>query len=196
MARREVNLFQAALGMTLFATIAMPIVPDGPSLLDVLLQVARDNPLGALTMLLMFGSPQLFGLAVGIAGLTREDAVARAAVTSMVALMQGMLVMLGVGIVGGNVVAPVGLFDALEQRKLSVVRSLPFAKKELSIHLVCVAYAGALQAAAWANDRAVFDRLGHQPEHRLHLDLRLATWDLRPWADDADFAVSILRRRQ
>lgn len=110
MARREVNLFQAALGMTLFATIAMPIVPDGPSLLDVLLQVARDNPLGALTMLLMFGSPQLFGLAVGIAGLTREDAVARAAVTSMVALMQGMLVMLGVGIVGGNVVAPVGLF--------------------------------------------------------------------------------------
>ena len=33
-------------------------------------------------------------------------------------------------------------------------------------------------------------------EAGLHLDLRLATWDLRPWADDADFAVSILRRRQ
>ena len=26
------------------------------------------------------------------------------------------------------------------------------------------------------------------------LDLRLATWDLRPWTPDADFAVSILRR--
>ncbi|MFT3898628.1 MAG: class I SAM-dependent methyltransferase [Gordonia sp. (in: high G+C Gram-positive bacteria)] len=29
----------------------------------------------------------------------------------------------------------------------------------------------------------------------LSLDLRLATWDLRPWHDGADFAVSILRRR-
>ena len=28
----------------------------------------------------------------------------------------------------------------------------------------------------------------------LVLDLRLATWDLRPWTPDADFAVSILRR--
>ncbi|MFT4199678.1 class I SAM-dependent methyltransferase [Gordonia sp. (in: high G+C Gram-positive bacteria)] len=28
----------------------------------------------------------------------------------------------------------------------------------------------------------------------LALDLRLATWDLRPWHDDADFAVSILRK--
>lgn len=55
--------------------------------------------------------------------------------------------------------AILSMVDALEQRKLSVVRSLPFAKKELSIHLVCVAYAGALQAAAWANDRAVFDRV-------------------------------------
>ncbi|MCF8606406.1 class I SAM-dependent methyltransferase [Gordonia sp. HY442] len=28
----------------------------------------------------------------------------------------------------------------------------------------------------------------------LTLDLRLSTWDVRPWHDDADFAVSILRR--
>ena len=27
----------------------------------------------------------------------------------------------------------------------------------------------------------------------LRLDLRLSTWDVRPWHDDADFAVSILR---
>ncbi|QRY63361.1 class I SAM-dependent methyltransferase [Gordonia sp. PDNC005] len=27
----------------------------------------------------------------------------------------------------------------------------------------------------------------------LTLDLRLSTWDVRPWRDDADFAVSILR---
>lgn len=27
----------------------------------------------------------------------------------------------------------------------------------------------------------------------LNLDLRLSTWDVKPWRDDADFAVSILR---
>ncbi|KXT57468.1 SAM-dependent methyltransferase [Gordonia sp. QH-12] len=31
-------------------------------------------------------------------------------------------------------------------------------------------------------------------ETDLSLDLRLSTWDVRPWHDDADFAVSILRR--
>ncbi|WOC11338.1 class I SAM-dependent methyltransferase [Gordonia sp. MP11Mi] len=31
-------------------------------------------------------------------------------------------------------------------------------------------------------------------ETDLRLDLRLSTWDVRPWHDDADFAVSILRR--
>jgi hypothetical protein len=46
---------------------------------------------------------------------------------------------------------------ALGNRKLSVVRALPYAKEKLSIHLVCVAYAGLLQAAAWANDRRTFD---------------------------------------
>lgn len=33
-------------------------------------------------------------------------------------------------------------------------------------------------------------------EAGLHLDLRLATWDLRPWTADADFAVSVLRRQR
>ncbi len=28
----------------------------------------------------------------------------------------------------------------------------------------------------------------------LRLEHRFATWDLRPWRDDADFAVTILRR--
>ncbi|MGO3325706.1 class I SAM-dependent methyltransferase [Gordonia sp. (in: high G+C Gram-positive bacteria)] len=31
-------------------------------------------------------------------------------------------------------------------------------------------------------------------ETDLSLDIRLSTWDVRPWHDDADFAVSILRR--
>jgi len=30
----------------------------------------------------------------------------------------------------------------------------------------------------------------------LRLDLRLSTWDLRPWRDDADFAVSVLTRAE
>ncbi|MDI5944182.1 SAM-dependent methyltransferase, partial [Micromonospora sp. DH15] len=28
----------------------------------------------------------------------------------------------------------------------------------------------------------------------LRLEHRFATWDLRPWRDDADFAVTVLRR--
>ncbi|MGA8046813.1 MAG: class I SAM-dependent methyltransferase [Dermatophilaceae bacterium] len=32
------------------------------------------------------------------------------------------------------------------------------------------------------------------PAARLRLEHRFATWDLRPWHDDADFAVSVLRR--
>lgn len=47
--------------------------------------------------------------------------------------------------------------NALQNRKLSVVRALPYAKKELSLNRVCVAYAGLLRAAALANDRRAFD---------------------------------------
>lgn len=106
---RAVSLFQAVLGLTLFATIALPIVPDGPSLVDLLLRAAQENLLGALLLLLMIGSPQLFGLAVAFAGLTREDLVARAAVTWTVAIMQAMLVLIAVNVVGARVVAPTAL---------------------------------------------------------------------------------------
>lgn len=109
MARREVTLVQAALGLTLFATIALPFSPGGPSLLDLLLRAAHQNPLGAAILLVMLGCPHLFGLAVASAWLTRDDAVARAAVTSLVAIMQGMLVMISVNLVGAPVVAPLAL---------------------------------------------------------------------------------------
>jgi SAM-dependent methyltransferase len=40
-------------------------------------------------------------------------------------------------------------------------------------------------------DVAAFDR--HLVEAGFTLEHRFATWDLRPWHDDADFAVSVLR---
>ncbi len=40
-------------------------------------------------------------------------------------------------------------------------------------------------------DMAAFDR--HLAEAGFTLEHRFATWDLRPWRDDADFAVSVLR---
>jgi len=40
-------------------------------------------------------------------------------------------------------------------------------------------------------DMAEFDR--HLTEAGFDLEHRFATWDLRPWRDDADFAVSVLR---
>jgi len=39
---------------------------------------------------------------------------------------------------------------------------------------------------------AAFD--AHCRAAGLHLEHRFATWDLRPWREDADFAVSLLRR--
>lgn len=49
------------------------------------------------------------------------------------------------------------MHGALENRTLSVVSALPYAKKELSAYLVCVPYAGLLRAAAWTNDDRTFD---------------------------------------
>ena len=41
-------------------------------------------------------------------------------------------------------------------------------------------------------DVAAFDR--HLTEAGFVLEHRFATWDLRPWRDDADFAVTVLRK--
>jgi SAM-dependent methyltransferase len=41
-------------------------------------------------------------------------------------------------------------------------------------------------------DVALFD--AHVTEAGLMLEHRFATWDLRPWREDADFSVSVLRR--
>jgi hypothetical protein len=99
-ARRPVSLLQAALGLTLFATIALPVSPGGRSLLELLLEVAANNPLGAVMLLATFGCPQLFGLAVAFAWLSPDAPGVRVAVTWSVALMQAMLVMIGVNMLG------------------------------------------------------------------------------------------------
>ncbi|MDC0715890.1 hypothetical protein [Nannocystis bainbridge] len=61
----------AALGLTLFSAIALPIIGDA-SLLDWLLAIGARDPVAAVFSLITFGSPFLFGLAVAAAGLMRD----------------------------------------------------------------------------------------------------------------------------
>lgn len=103
-------LSQAVLGLTLFASIALPITRDGLSLLDVFLRMTAESPIGALAFLIMFASPQLFGLAVALARLIRDDEVALYLVQIPVAILQGMIVLFGVSLINApRAVAPVAL---------------------------------------------------------------------------------------
>ena len=44
-------------------------------------------------------------------------------------------------------------------------------------------------------DGAVVDEFdAHVAAAGLRVEQRFATWDLRPWAEDSDFAVSVLRK--
>ena len=71
--RPTLPLLQVVLGFTLFASIALPLSRSGPSLLDMFLRLAGENLIGALGFLIMFASPQLFGLAVATAGFLRDE---------------------------------------------------------------------------------------------------------------------------
>ncbi len=102
-------LSQAVLGLTLFASIALPITRDGLSLLDVFLRLAAESPIGALGFLIMFASPQLFGLAVALARLIRDDELALSMVQVPVAILQGMVVLFGISLINARAVAPLAL---------------------------------------------------------------------------------------
>jgi hypothetical protein len=106
----QIPLSQAVLGLSLFATIALPFTRDGLSLLDVFLRMAQESPLGALAFLIMFASPQLFGLAVAVARLLRDESIALALVQIPVAILQAMLVLFGMSLINApRAVAPVAL---------------------------------------------------------------------------------------
>lgn len=91
-------LSQAVLGLSLFASIALPLTRDGLSLLDVFLRIAAENPLAGLAFLIMFASPQLFGLGVALARVVRDDQIASALVQYPVAIVQGMIVLFGMSL--------------------------------------------------------------------------------------------------
>ena len=106
----QLPLSQAVLGLSLFASIALPITRDGLSLLDVFLRLAAESPLGALAFLIMFASPQLFGLAVAIARLVRDESIALALVQIPVAILQAMTVLFGMSLINApTAVAPLAL---------------------------------------------------------------------------------------
>lgn len=103
-------LSQTVLGLTLFASIALPITRDGLSLLDVFLRLAAESPIGALGFLIMFASPQLFGLAVALARVVRDEDVALYLVQAPVAILQGMVVLFGMSLINApRVIAPLAL---------------------------------------------------------------------------------------
>ena len=105
--RPQLPLSQAVLGLTLFARIALPLTRDGYSLLDMFLQIVARNPVGGLTFLIMFASPQLFGLAVALAGVVRDERRALLGVQLPLAILQGMTFLVGISMVGNTrVLAP------------------------------------------------------------------------------------------
>lgn len=105
--RPVLPLTPAVLGLTIFASIALPLTRSGLSLLDIFLRMLADSPLAGLCFLIMFASPQLFGLAVALAGYTRDESLATRLVQYPLSILQGVLFMAGAGVVSARgVVAP------------------------------------------------------------------------------------------
>ena len=98
--RPALPLAQAVLGLTLFASIALPLTQGGLSLLDVLLRLLSDSLVVGLTFLLTIASPQLFGLAVAGAWFMRDEQRARGLVQIPLAFLQGNLFLIGVSLAG------------------------------------------------------------------------------------------------
>jgi len=94
--RPQIPLPQAVLGLTIFASIALPLTRAGLSLLDIFLRMVVDSPMGALVFLIMFASPQLFGLGVALGGLLRDRAAAEACVRAPLIVLQGMTFLAGI----------------------------------------------------------------------------------------------------
>lgn len=101
---------QAVLGLTIFASIALPLAPSGTTMLDLVIQALRDNLAGGLVFMCMFASPQLFGLAVAASGSMRDEGLALAFVQPPVVIMQGMVLLAGLSLAGApRAIAPLGL---------------------------------------------------------------------------------------
>jgi hypothetical protein len=107
--RPALPLAQAVLGLTIFASIALPLTPAGWSLLGLVLRAFRDGPAAGLVFLAMFASPQLFGLAVAIGGWHRDERVVLALVQGPIVILQGMIVLGALSTLGNpHAVAPLG----------------------------------------------------------------------------------------
>lgn len=97
--RPVLSLTSAVLGLTIFASIALPLTRSGLSLLDIFLHMLADSPVAGLCFLVMFASPQLFGLAVALAGRLRDQDLALRCVQYPVSVLQGMTFMAGMSVV-------------------------------------------------------------------------------------------------
>lgn len=88
----------AALGLGLFAAIALPVVGD-VSVLDWLLVLGRRDPVAAIFGLLTFGAPFLFGLAVAAGGWIRDPHLAARVIAAPLSITHAVLVLHAVALV-------------------------------------------------------------------------------------------------
>lgn len=81
------------LGLVLFACAFVPLTPAGRSFAQVARETFGEGVLPGIVMVLGFGSPFLFGLAVAVGVWLRDDAAAARLVRNPVTMMQSQLLL-------------------------------------------------------------------------------------------------------
>ncbi|HEY8376427.1 MAG TPA: hypothetical protein VIK91_08060 [Nannocystis sp.] len=128
----------AVLGLTLFTAIALPISGTA-SFLDWLIRLGAHDPVGAFFILITFGAPFLFGLAVAAGGLLiRDHRLAAGVIQIPLAFTHATMVL-----------------QALE---LLQVPGVPLRLSFVGFSLVSTAYYLYAQAHAEASDRPLGPR--------------------------------------
>jgi len=114
----------AVLGLLLFACAFLPLTPEGRSFVEVVRDTFADGVLPGVVMLVGFGSPFLFGLAVAIGMGLSDEAVAARLVRNPVTMMHSQLILVAWVIwrQDGDAVASLPLFGFAVVSGLYLVR--------------------------------------------------------------------------
>ncbi len=112
----------AVFGLALFACAWLPLTPGGRTFFNVVVETFGEGVMAGVVMLLGFGSPFLFGLAVAVGRQLDHDAAA-SLVRSPVTMMHSQLLLVSWMIMRhGDAVASVALFLFAVVGGLHVVR--------------------------------------------------------------------------
>jgi hypothetical protein len=113
----------AVFGLGLAGSIALPLLPDGTSFVDLVIEAFARALLEGVLLLVGYGSPFLFGLAAALGILVLEPAVARRVVRIPIAFMHSQLLLVAIVLMMARdrVVAAVALLG------FAIVTALAFA---------------------------------------------------------------------